>query len=71
MSFLFDQGEAAFAKRPARLSVGEVIARAFGRRMHAHAESVSLKLADRRLGLVRLTQPPAARKPSSSPTLGS
>ncbi len=71
MSYLFDQGEAAFARRPARLSVGEVIARAFARRLHAHAETISLTLAERRLGLVRLTKPPATRKPSTSPNLGS
>jgi hypothetical protein len=71
MSFLFDQGEAAFAKRASRLSVGEVIARAFSRRLHAHAESDSLGLAERRLGLVRMTKPQGTRKPSPSPNLGS
>jgi len=59
--FLFDQGEAAFERRSARLSVNRAIARAFGRRTHAPVESHSLGMAERRLGLVRLTKLPNPR----------
>lgn len=64
LRFLFDQGEAAFA-RPGRalLSVPQVIARAFGRRAHAPVETRSLGLADRRPGSVRVTKSDGLRSP--------
>jgi len=53
--FLFDDGEAAFARR-ARRSLEEVIARVFQRRAAPASPRSFASLAQRRLGVIRTTE---------------
>jgi hypothetical protein len=75
VSYLFDQGDAAFEPAPARQPgrgsfdqlVEQVVARAFGRRSHAAAEPGLARLAERRLGLVRVSAATPPRREGRAP----